>query len=114
MLRSTRLLLMLAGILTTYPWLSPAQIISLGKDQTLQQPLSLHIAGGLFYVDSSDSQDVASVARHPFYLLSQYFKTVPKHLPTDETVWIKIQLQSNYSNDTELVFYPGFQNYVEV
>jgi two-component system LytT family sensor kinase len=109
----SRLIVLTIGLLFMHMQ-STAQPVSLGKDQVLQQPLPLYLNYGSFYIDLSNTQDIAAVSAETFYPFSHYFKTVPRHLPTDQSVWVKIQVQSFFPNDTVVVFYPGFQNYVEV
>jgi hypothetical protein len=93
---------------------SSAQVINLGKDNTLQAPLPLYLNNGSFYIDSTNNQNITAVYERPFYPFPHYFKTAPKHLNTGVSVWVKVQIQSFFQNDTSVVFYPGFQNYVEV
>jgi sensor histidine kinase YesM len=99
------LLLLLYNSVRTQP-------IVLGKDQVLQQPFPLFLNGASFFMDESgklSSEEVAFQAFHPY---SYYFSAPPAHLPPNKTWWIKLIIQSEYANDTTVVFYPGFQNYV--
>ncbi len=96
------------------PFSSRSQVITLGREELLQQPIPLYLNYGSFYIDSTCSEGIASVSRRSFQPFSYYFTAVPRHLPPKLSVWLKVQIQSQYSTDTSVVFYPGFQNYVEV
>jgi len=109
-----RLLILSVGIFCLGAFPSRGQVIDLGGEQLLQQPLPLYLNYGTFYIDSSGEEGIASVAARRFQPFSHYFTAVPKHLTPKIPVWIKVQVQSGYPNDTSVVFYPGFQNFVEV
>lgn len=91
-----------------------AQTIVLGEAQNLSQPIPLYLTDALFFIDSTGTTPVESISTKTFHSYSHYFPVVPKHLPVNKSVWIKIDVQSNYANDTGIVFYSGFQNNITV
>ena len=91
-----------------------AQTIVLGEAQNLSQPIPLYLTDALFFIDSTGTTPVESISTKTFHSYSHYFQAVPKHLPVNKLIWIKIDVQSNYVNDTGIVFYSGFQNNVTV
>ena len=93
---------------------SLAQTIVLGNEQNLSQPLPLYLNYAVFYIDSAGVMPDESITTQTFHPYSYYFYSVPKHLPVNKTTWLKLQVQSNYTNDTSIVFYPGFQNNITV
>ncbi len=88
------------------------QTVELGKTETLQLPLPLHLNHASFYADKSDKFPVENVAASEFRPFSYYFNQLPKHLPPNKTWWMKFEISNQYERDTTVVFYPGFQNYV--
>jgi Histidine kinase/7TM diverse intracellular signalling len=88
------------------------QTIVLGKEETLQQPFPLFLNGASFYLDESGKLSSEEVALQSFHPYSYYFSAAPAHLPPNKTCWVKLTIESTYTNDTVVVFYPGFQNYV--
>ena len=91
-----------------------AQVIELGSEQSLFQPIPLYLNYASFYVDSAAAMPVQSIAAQTFRPYSHYFQLIPKHLPVNKMIWMKFQVQSNYANDTSIIFYPGFQNNMTV
>ena len=88
------------------------QPVELSKEP-LQQPFPLYLHNGLFFVDESNKIQVENIAEKKFSLFSDFFKEVPNHLPANKTWWVKLEIRSDYTADTTIIFYPGFQNYVE-
>ncbi len=89
-----------------------AQVIELGNEQSLSQPIPLYLNYASFYIDSAGALPVESIAAQTFQPYSHYFPVIPKHLPVNKATWLKFQVQSNYATDTSIIFYPGFQNNV--
>ena len=87
------------------------QSVELSKEP-LQQPLPLYLHNGLFIVDESNKMPIENIAEKIFSPFSDFFKEVPKYLPPNKTWWMKLEIKNDYSADTTIVFYPGFQNYV--
>lgn len=57
--------------------------------------------------------EVTQVVKQSFQPFSFHFNKIPDHLPVGKKLWLRVEIESNYSADTTIVFYPGFQNYVE-
>ena len=91
---------------------SRPQAIVLGKDLVLQQPFPLFLNDASFFMDEHSMLTAEAVANQSFHPFSFYFSGAPEYLPTNKTFWIRINIESLYPNDTSVVFYPGFQNYV--
>jgi sensor histidine kinase YesM len=93
---------------------SAAQSVELGKEDVLQQPNPVYLNHALFYLDETNTLGPEQVAQKKFSPFSFYFSKVPDQLPANKTYWMKLNIRSEYVNDTSIVFYPGFQNYVQV
>jgi sensor histidine kinase YesM len=90
-----------------------AQPIQLGKEQ-LQQPFPLFLNNAAFYLDISNKIEVENIARKKFQPFSYYFDKVPDNLSPNKTWWMRVEVENLTDNDTTIIFYPGFQNYVTV
>jgi sensor histidine kinase YesM len=86
----------------------------LGEKETLKQPFPLYLNNAGFLLDKGQEQSVGDIAKSQFHPFSSYFSTVPDHLPVNKNWWMKVEIQSSYSSDTTIIFYPGFQNYVTI
>lgn len=114
MSRIIKMLLLLVTAIGGYGTPALSQTVVLDQENQLHQPLPLYLNFASFYLDSSGKLDVTTVARQPFQPYHHYFPKVPRHLPTNLPIWMSFQLRNGFDQDTTIVFYPGFQNYVEV
>ncbi|MCX6317221.1 MAG: histidine kinase [Bacteroidetes bacterium] len=89
------------------------QPVVLDKPAVLQQPYPLYLNSAVFYLDESNSLTTTDIATRAFHPYSFYFNTSGKYLPPDRTWWTRFEVQHPGEQDTTLVFYPGFQNYVD-
>lgn len=89
-----------------------AQPIVLDKSTVLRHPFPLYLNNAAFFLDESNTRDAAAVAKQPFHPYSYYFSKSGKFLPSGKTWWMRIELQNPGPNDTTVVLYTGFQNYI--
>lgn len=88
---------------------SPVYSVS---QEALEQPFPVYLAHLQVYEDVTNKMPLAAVQHQPFLPFVTKFSTIPAHLPADRTYWLKLSLQSGYKEDTSIVFYTNFQNYV--
>lgn len=110
-----RLLLhiLIYGYLLTFYTDLCAQPVVLDSSHVLQQPFPLFLNNATFLLDETNSLSAADAAARPFYPFSHYFKSTDKHLPPNKTWWVKFEVDNRLAQDTTVIFYPGFQNYVK-
>ncbi len=88
------------------------QVVLPVTNETLANPFPIYLSHVQVLWDETNNMEAAEVARQNFYPFSAYFNKIPDHLPITKRLWLKLELQSQYANDTTIVFYSGFQNYV--
>lgn len=76
-------------------------------------PISMISKEVFYFLDSTKNTSFSEIQRKQFYPFQQYFKEAPKFLPPNKTLWIKFTIKNDFEKDSNIVFYSGFQNYVE-
>jgi len=89
-----------------------AQPVVLDSNHVLQQPFPLYLNNAVFSLDVSNKMPLPELAERSFHSFSYFFSSTDKHLPPNKTWWIKIEIDNRLTLDTTIIFYPGFQNFV--
>lgn len=100
--------------LTFYFFLPAQQQVKLDSLYNLNQPLPLYLTHLQVYQEQANEITAEQAASQEYKPFSYYFSSIPRHLPANKGWWLKLEIENSYTRDTTVVFYAGFQNYIDV